>query len=134
MEAALELAESCRRLDPYHPWIGWVLGTVYLAVERYEDAIEVFRTMPNPVDEISGLVAACYELLGDHDSAVEAMNKYLGLARKNMVSMPRTASEWREHWSANAPSKDPRELDKLLDALFAAGLTDAVTENAASRP
>ena len=132
MQAAFELAESARRLDPYHPWVGWVLGTVYLSVGRYQDAIDLLRSMPNPVDEISGFIAACYELQGDHDNAVAAMQTYLDLARKNMVSMPATAEEWRAHWSANAPSKDPADLDILIDALFAAGLGDVPGDDAGS--
>ncbi len=134
LDTALELAESARRLDLYHPWIGWVLGSVYLSAGRYQEAIEQFRSMPNPVDEISGFIAACYELQGDHDNAVAAMQTYLELARKNMVSMPGTAVEWRAHWSANAPSKNPADLDVLIDALFAAGLGDLPEKGVGNAP
>ena len=79
---ALELADACHSIDPFHPWIDWVAGAAYYRGKRYQDALNTFKNMPIPVDEIDGWIAACYHRLGDAKKAQKHLDLYIEIARK----------------------------------------------------
>ncbi|RLA15723.1 MAG: hypothetical protein DRQ59_00710 [Gammaproteobacteria bacterium] len=123
---AIELADACHTLDPFHPWIDWVAGVAYYRGKRYEDAIATFKNMPIPADEIDGWLAACYQRLGEHDKASKHLNLYLEIARKNMARFPETLEDWEQLWKAS-PSYRPEEgIDYPFEALCEAGLRQFV--------
>jgi TolB-like protein/cytochrome c-type biogenesis protein CcmH/NrfG len=123
---AIELADACHSLDPFHPWIDWVAGVAYYRGKRYEDALVTFKNMPIPADEIDGWLAACYQRLGDHEKASKHLDLYLEIARKNMARFPKTLEDWNQLWKAS-PSYRPGEgIDYPFDALCEAGLKQFV--------
>ncbi|MDH3688149.1 MAG: tetratricopeptide repeat protein [Gammaproteobacteria bacterium] len=125
LEKAVELADTCFRLDPYHPWSSWVLGAAYFVARRYQDAIDAFLTMPNPVDEVNGWLAASYQCLGDADNATKHMQRYLKIAHESMVNPPITEGEWREQWQRVQPYNE-ESTEHFFGALLKAGLAEHV--------
>jgi len=124
IESALDLADTCRRLDPFHPWVDWVTGIAYYRGKRYEDALKAFRNMPNPADEIDGWIAACYQRLGEHDKASRHLNSYLEIAHKNMAKFPESLEEWKQIWSSAASFRHQEDVDYPFEALCEIGLAD----------
>lgn len=137
LEKAMELADTCFRLDPYHPWSSWVLGAAFFVARRYQDAIDAFRAMPNPIDEIDGWLAASYQCLGDAENAAKYVRSYLDVVGANMVNPPRTESEWREHWHRSVVYNEEvsdRLVGGLLEAGLAAHIRSTTSEESTNKP
>ena len=134
VKLALEMADNCRTLDPFHPWIDWVNGIAYYTGKRYRDALETFKMMPNPADEIEGWIAACYEKLGHHTAAEKHLKKYVETVRKNMSRPPATLEDWHKLWQATSASKHDYDSDYPFNALCEAGLEQYIEQAAGTAP
>ncbi len=122
-DEAVEIAESCVGIDPYHPWIGWHLGIVFFTAKCYEKALTAFKSVPNPTYEVHGWAAATQLRLGDLEHARTAMQAFLSGARAEMVTFPATLEEMRCYWRDVSGYRNPSDIEHLFDALLAAGLT-----------
>jgi TolB-like protein/DNA-binding SARP family transcriptional activator/Tfp pilus assembly protein PilF len=122
VDLALQMADTCRSLDPFHPWMDWSNGIVYYTGKRFQDAIDAFKKMPNPADEISGWLAACYEKLGQHTTAEKYLHTYVETVRKNMTRPPVSREDWHKLWQATSAAKHDYAGDNPFDVLCAAGL------------
>lgn len=132
VDKAIELADTCYALDPFHPWIHWVAGVAFYRGKQYHEALRSFNSMPNAADEIYGWIAACHCRLGDKDNATKYLQLYLDISKSNMDQFPQTLDEWRQYWWASASFKSGDDVDYPFDALCDAGLrefveTDAIT-------
>lgn len=89
-ERGVELLEEAYALHPYVPRTVAVLAHAYVAVERYEDALEVtgraeYYGAPRYVS--MPLRAHAYHGLGDHDRAVAAWRSAVADARDNASTL-----------------------------------------------
>jgi len=126
VEISLDMADSCRRLDPFHPWVDWVTGIAYYRGRKYQQALNAFKNMPNPSDEIDGWIAACYQRLGDHENASKHLNLYLDVVRRNAARFPGSLDEWQQIWHSTAAYRHEAGIDYPFDALCDAGLKQLV--------
>ncbi|MFA9419868.1 MAG: tetratricopeptide repeat protein [Gammaproteobacteria bacterium] len=122
VDKALELADACQTLDPFHPWIYWILGMAYYRGKRFDDALKAFKNMAIPIDEIDAWIAACYERLGKHDKASTHLKLYLDIARQNMARFPETLEEWETLLKASPSFRPGEGVDYHFEALCDAGL------------
>jgi len=87
-EEALAQLTRTRELDPGFPWTFWRLGSVYLALGRYDESIDAFNTV---VEKTDGGVALGYKGLvcgisGRTDEASAVLARLVALARSRYVS------------------------------------------------
>jgi TolB-like protein/predicted Zn-dependent protease len=122
IDLGLEMADTCRTLDPFHPWIDWVNGIAYYAGKRYQDALNTFKMMANPPDEIDGWLAICNERLGHHTAAEKHLQLYVDTVRKNMPRPPETLEDWHKLWQSISAAKHHYGSDYPFDVLCVVGL------------
>ena len=126
IEKALELADTCRQLDTFHPWVDLLSGITYYRAKRYEDALNSLKAMPSPSDEVNGWIAACYQRLGEHELAKKYLKLFLEIAKSNMAKIPETLGEWKEILQSTACFRYEEGIDYPFDALCEAGLADLI--------
>ena len=77
-EEALVWMERARRLNPLPPtWYNLHVGIALYSLDRYAEAAEAFRSLPNPSPWSLARLAACYAQLGADDKAKAVANKVL---------------------------------------------------------
>lgn len=110
------LIDKAMRLNPFYPFY-YILyrGLAYMTMDRYEEALEVFKrsVAHNPESLHAHLyVAACFGLLGKNAPAREAL-----------AEVHRIYPEFSLAWvQAFIPYKRPADLEQLIDGLRKAGL------------
>jgi TolB-like protein/cytochrome c-type biogenesis protein CcmH/NrfG len=123
IDDALHNADTCVKLDPYHPWLGWHLGITYFTGRRYKDALTALRSVPHPAYEVQGWLAATHMALQNQEEAQDYMRAFLIGARAEMVRFPATMDDMRVYWQDISGYRRPSDFDHLFDMLLAAGLT-----------
>lgn len=113
---AIELIERAMRLDPLHPYNHFNFGHALFLNNRYDEAEAAMEgaldVMPDFFPARAFLAAIYIEL--DRDAEARAQVKEI------LKKSPGTTVEvWRER----LPYKNQHDLDKMLGALFKAGMT-----------
>ena len=105
-------------LNPYYPFYYLqYIGQAYLALERYEDAIEALMqtTTRNPEALTAHVyLAACYGLLGKDAPASEALGEAQGI-------YPDFSADWVRTFM---PYKRQTDSNRLIKGLRKAGLAE----------
>ncbi len=106
------------RLDPYYPfWYLWLLGSVYLRMEEYEEAVEAFKMVvvrePHRIVGHLGLAIA-YIRLGRKEQARSEVAEVLRLSPEFSLEVYRKLAHERDMNSAI--------VDGDIEALREAGL------------
>jgi adenylate cyclase len=117
-EQAIPLIEKAMRLNPYYPFY-YILyrGQSYLAMERYEDALEALkRSSAHNPEALPARVylAACFGLLGKETAAREA------LAEVHRID-PNFSTAWVRTF---LPYKHAADAGRLTEGLRKAGLSE----------
>jgi TolB-like protein/DNA-binding SARP family transcriptional activator/Tfp pilus assembly protein PilF len=134
IDRALELADACHMIDPFHPWVDWVAGVAYYSGKKYSEALQTFKNMPIPSDEIEGWIAASYHRLGDHKNAAMHLGRYLDITKQNMARFPSGLDEWEDYWRSSTSYRNEADLDSPFQALCEAGLKAFVEQSAGAIP
>ena len=117
-EQVIPLIENAMRLNPFYPFYYTLYrGQAYLAMERYEDALEALRRSAthNPDSLPTHLyLAACFSLMGREAPAREALTKVHGIYPDYSITEVQTLF----------PYKRPADLDRLVAGLRKAGLPE----------
>ena len=120
---AVGIAESIVGIDPYHPWLGWHLGIAFFTARCYDQALIALKTVPLPTYEVHGWLAATQVRLGNLEHARVSMQAFSSGARTEMVRFPATLEAMRAYWQDVSGYRNLADLEHLLDALLAAGLS-----------
>ena len=116
-EEAIGVINKAMRLDPVFPdYYLWNLGHAFYVAKLYGKAIETLKDLlvKRPTFVPAHIyLAACYSELGREQEAMQEVS----IVKK---SLPEISSEV---WMQRLPYKDPRETERILDALRKAGLT-----------
>ena len=123
-DAAIEQVDLARRHNPFDlSWVPWVQGITLFTARRYQEAIDVFNQIPEPINEIRGWLAASYAQAGRLTEAERSLDEFLRIAKHDMAVYPGDRLEdWKQYWREAIEYRDQRDFDHLLDALRAAGL------------
>jgi adenylate cyclase len=117
-EAAISELKQAMRLSPVYPdWFLSELGRAYFQSGRHEEAIAVLsqHLQRNPESgEALVLMTAAASAAGRADQAADALAKFLA-PRPNYTLQQYSAGEFY---------KDPRDLQRVLDALRQAGMRE----------
>ena len=114
----IPLIEKAMRLNPFYPFY-YILyrGQAYLAMERYEEALEALKrsAAQNPEAMPAHLyLAACHALLGEDAHAREALAEVYRI-------YPNFSMTWIHTYF---PYKRATDLDRLVEGLRKAGLPE----------
>ena len=112
-DEGIDRVRQAMRLNPYHPeWYWIILGNIFYAAHRYEDALEAYQHRNNPGYWVFSRLAACNAQLDRMDeaktAAAEAMRRKPGFA----ISKVRRAG-WRRG-----------DVDHIKDGMRKAGLPE----------
>ena len=67
-DAAIEQYDLAKRQNPFDlSWMPWLKGAAYFGARRYDEAIATFNQIPEPINEVRGLLAASYAQTGRCD-------------------------------------------------------------------
>jgi TolB-like protein/DNA-binding SARP family transcriptional activator/Flp pilus assembly protein TadD len=133
-EEALEYADMSMQIDPYHPYVGWTEGEVYLSTGQYERAIKAFRSIPHMSPSLHAQTAAALAGMNETDKARTEMQHYLELAQAQMANFPANEHEWREYWYEAMPFQYIEDSNTFFDLLLQAGLCDQLEITVDSMP
>jgi adenylate cyclase len=117
-ERVIQLIEKAIRLNPYYPFYYILyMGQAYLAMERYEEALEALqRTITRNPEALAAQVylAACFGHLGQ-----------AALARQALSEVQRIYPGFSTAWvRALLPYKRAADTDRLIEGLRKAGLPE----------
>ncbi len=118
----IKLVRKAMRLSPYYPgWYLSVLGIAYRLTGQYKeaiDALESWRTRANPRSALPHLcLAYTYVEAGQKDEAQESVAEVLKRNPKASI---------KGYLNSNTfPYKDPAEIERVLESLRKAGLTES---------
>ncbi len=114
-EEGAEWILKAMRLNPFHPERFWShLGRAYFVAQRYDEAIDAFKRIPNPDSGQKSFIAACHAALGSDDKAKLMANEVLDMEPKF------SSHEFVE----TLPYRDEPDRAHHRTALIKAGLPD----------
>jgi adenylate cyclase len=125
-EALIQLEHSSR-INPFQSdVVYWVKGCAYFTARRYDEAIGMFRSITNPVNEVRGWLAASYAGAGRDDEARATLEEFLRVAEDEIEIFPgNVPGAWKNYWHGIAIQyQDEANFDHLYDALIKSGLED----------
>ena len=119
-EAVVALIKQSMRLDPYFPpWYWYRMGIGYRLLGRYEESakalkkrVDIAEKANKPNMGIYLSLATTYSMMGRVEEARAAVAKALEVNPKLTI----------ESWCKSQLYKDPKEIEKIHDALSIAGL------------
>ena len=119
-EAVVALINHAMRLNPnFPPWYWYRLGIGYRLLGRYEESaaalqkrVDIAKKANNPIFGIYLSLATTYSMMGRVEEAKAAVAKALEVNPKITI----------ETWCKSQLYKDPKEVQKIRDALSIAGL------------
>lgn len=117
LEQVIPLLEKAMILNPYYPFYYLLYqGMAYLAMERYEQALEAIKRSAarHPDTHAQLYLAACYGLLGKDVEAREALAEVYRIYPEFSIVWLRTHS----------PYKRAKDLNRLISGLRKAGVTE----------
>ncbi len=90
---------------------------------NFADAVSGFARISGAYDEILACLAAALWNLGQHDTARDAMQRFMTLKRQKMVEYPgNDVEQWRSYLLCRIPIADHASQKKLFEGLRNAGL------------
>ena len=118
-ERSLQELETVGRIDPFERiWIPWLRGEALFMARRYEEAIESFEDVTEPINDLRLTLAASYANSGDIDTAKRLLSRYLVNARQEMPGFPGTDfSDWIELVRTSAGYQNDNHHGLLIEAL-----------------
>ena len=125
-EALIQL-ELSSHINPFQSnVVYWVKGCAYFTARRYDEAIGMFRSITNPVNEVRGWLAASYAGAGRDDEARATLEEFLRVAEDEIEIFPgNVPGAWKNYWHGIAIQyQDEANFDHLYDALIKSGLED----------
>ncbi|ESY76544.1 hypothetical protein X740_28390 [Mesorhizobium sp. LNHC221B00] len=130
-EAAIEQFELSKRQNPYDfTWFPWGKGWAYFTARRYGDAIASLKSIPEPINEVRGILAASYAYAGRLAEAKAMLEEFLRVAEDDMAAFPgRRLKDWDEFWRGAAWYQHQEDHDHLMDGLGKAGLLERRTKH-----
>ncbi len=119
-EAVVALINQAMRLNPnFPPWYWYRLGIGYRLLGRYEESaaalkkrVDIAEKANKPIFGIYLSLATTYSMMGRVEEAKAAVAKALEVNPKITI----------ETWCKSQLYKDPKEVEKIRDALSIAGL------------
>jgi adenylate cyclase len=123
-EEALAEYDQAKKVDPHHlTWLPWYYGFAFFTALRFNDAIEVLEPIEQPANEVRGILAASYALVGRLEDANLMLGSFLRAAEDEMVDFPgRSAAVWMQIWHSVVPFKNDADREVWADGLRKAGL------------
>ena len=98
-------------------------GFTYFTALRLNEAIEIFEPIEQPANEVRGVLAASYALVGRLEEANLMLGSFLRAAEDEMVDFPgRSAAAWMQNWHSVVPYKNDADRQVWVDGLRKAGL------------
>lgn len=111
-EAGLAAADAALDLNPVPPsYYHWIRGSIYYQLERFDDALQALEPVKGD-PATARLMAATAAMAGDRAQA----RLYAGQVRATYPEFT-TESLWRI-----VPNRNPRDTERLIEGLRAAGL------------
>ncbi len=123
-DEALAEYEQAKKVDPHHlAWLPWYQGFTYFTALRFNEAIEILEPIEQPANEVRGVPAASYALVGRLEEANLMLGSFLRAAEDEMVDFPgRSAAAWMQNWHSVVPYKNDADRQVWVDGLRKAGL------------
>ena len=123
-DEALAEYEQAKKVDPHHlAWLPWYQGFTYFTALRFNEAIEILEPIEQPANEVRGVLAASYALVGRLEEANLMLGSFLRAAEDEMVDFPgRSAAAWMQNWHSVVPYKNDADRQVWVDGLRKAGL------------
>jgi|RhiMetdeSRZDD1v2_1073273.scaffolds.fasta_scaffold41519_7 adenylate cyclase len=126
-QRAIEMIKRARRLNPFMGgWDLWSLGQAYLDAKRYQDALDSFAKVVNPITDMFLDRAICHAYLGQEEDARRNIRKYLERAKEELSSFPgEDPLAWRAYLSRIFSRRRKEATDHLFEGARRAGLNIA---------
>jgi len=123
-EEALAEYDQAKKVDPHHlTWLPWYYGFAFFTALRFKEAIEILESIEQPANEVRGLLAASYALVGWLEEANLMLGSFLRAAEDEMVDFPgRSVAAWMQSWHSVVPYKNDADREVWADGLRKAGL------------
>ena len=123
-ESAIRHFDFIKRLNPFDlSWFPWMKGWAFLTLRQYDNAVAEFRKIPEPHNEVRGLLAASLAYLGKSSEAQAVMDSFLLMAEADMPVFPsRRPNGWEDYWRNATCYRQQEDHDHLLIGLRSAGL------------
>ena len=123
-DSAIDRVNEALRLNPYGKY-NWSLVPAYFAARRYDEAIQVMRSIQNPAPVMLCWFAAIYAHAGDDRNAQAAAELFMRRASEKLASRGTPLPEnWIDFILLRYPTNLPEEKrhfeEGLLKAKFAA--------------
>ena len=138
-DRALQELDIVRNIDPFERvWTPWFRGEALFLAQRYDEAIESFEEVIEPINDLHLSLSACYSESGDFDTAKSVLCQFLNKARLEMPNYPGLhLTDWSNYVKSAAGYQNEKHHSLLLGALQKiwpepAELSDQVAEEAPS--
>jgi TolB-like protein/Tfp pilus assembly protein PilF len=124
VDEAIQQYEIAAQLDPRDQyWIPWLRGSALFVARRYAEAIDSFKQMADPINEVRGWLAASLAHAGRLQEAAAMLDEFLRVAEREMEDFPgQRLKDWESYWQDTTKFQHRADLDHLLDGLHKAGL------------
>jgi len=124
VDEAIQQYEIAAQLDPRDQyWIPWLRGSALFVARRYAEAIDSFKQMVDPINEVRGWLAASLGHAGRLQEAAAMLDEFLRVAEREMEDFPgQRLKDWESYWQDTTKFQHRADLDHLLDGLHKAGL------------
>ena len=118
-DRALQELDTVRRIDPFERvWTPWFRGEALFLARRYDEAIESFEEVTEPINDLHLSLSACYAESGDLDTAKKVLCQFLNKARLEMPNFPGLHLEnWSEYVMSAAGYQNEKHHRLLTEAL-----------------
>jgi len=125
-DRGIEEIEQARRYDPLEEdWMPWMRGIAYYTARHYEEAAAAFSAINDPFNEVRGWLAASLAQAGRIKEAEIMLQKFLEVARHDMVVYPGDRmGDWVEFWQGATLYRNESDFDRLREGLVKAGMRD----------
>lgn len=124
VDEAIQQYEIAAQLDPRDQyWIPWLRGSALFVARRYDEAIDSFKQMVDPINEVRGWLAASLAHAGRRQEAAAVLDEFLRVAEREMEGFPgQRLKDWESYWQDTTKLQHRADLEHLLDGLHQAGL------------
>ena len=128
-DRALAELELVRKIDPFERvWTPWFRGEALFLAERYEEAIENFEEVTEPINDLRLTLSACYAQIGKIDTAKKVLWEYLAQAEQEMPNFPgMDFTNWIDFVKVAAGYQDEKHHRLIVEAMRKAWPTDNIT-------
>jgi TolB-like protein len=119
LEESLQALDKVQKLDPYdRVWIPWCRGETLLNKQCFEEAIQAFEEVTEPINDLKASLAVCYVKIGKIDIAKELLTQFIDTAQQENPLFPGPKFEdWVPFWKSSAAYQDEEQYQRLLESL-----------------